>query len=513
MSAPYNRRDLLKSGLALSAGSLISPIASSASVEPRGGKDATKAPFKPTWNSLRNIAVPQWLRDGKFGIYTHWGIYSVPAYGKNGTWYAHNMYTKPDSDERKHQEATYGSLDKFGYKDFIPMFTGSHFDADEWAELFKKSGARFAGPVAEHHDGFAMWNTKFSTWNAAKMGPKRDVVGQLSKAIKNQDMKFMTALHHAEHWFYFPVWDKRYDVSDPRYAGLYGQSHEKGALPDKKFLDVWIGKLKEVVDNYDPDLVWFDYGLQLIQQGYKEEFAQYYFNKAARLGKEVTITYKYHDLTPGVGIYDLELGRESNMTYSEWITDSTIDSGSGWGYVTSAGFKSVDDLVQGLVDRVSKNGFFLLNVGPKPDGTIPEPAKERLLAMGDWLRINGEAVYGTTPWLIAGEGPTQLKKSGAFNEDNSLRYTSEDIRFTYRNKTLYATLLAWPGEKASIKSLVPKGETWPGLYPSEVASIKMLGSEEPLHWEFTKEALVIDVPKTKPCDHAFVYKISLKDPF
>ncbi len=296
------------------------------------------------------------------------------------------MYTKPDSDERKHQEATYGPLDKFGYKDFIPMFTGSHFNADEWAELFKKAGARFAGPVAEHHDGFAMWNTKFSPWNAAKMGPKRDVVGQLSKAIKKQDMKFMTALHHAEHWFYFPVWDKRYDVSDPRYAGLYGQSHEKGALPDKKFLDVWIGKLKEVVDNYDPDLVWFDYGLQLIQQGYKEEFAQYYFNRAARLGKEVTITYKYHDLTPGVGIYDLELGRESNMTYSEWITDSTIDSGSGWGYVTSAGFKSVDDLVQGLVDRVSKNGFFLLNVGPKPDGTIPEPAKERLLAMGEWLK-------------------------------------------------------------------------------------------------------------------------------
>ena len=283
------------------------------------------------------------------------------------------------------------------------------------------------------------------------MGPKRDVVGLLSNAIKKHGMKFMTALHHAEHWFYFPVWDKRYDVSDPRYAGLYGESHEKGALPDKKFLDVWIGKLKEVVDKYDPDLMWFDYGLQLIQQGYKEEFFQYYFNKAAGSGKEVTVTYKYHDLTPGVGIYDLELGRESNMTYSEWITDSTIDSGSGWGYVKSAGFKTADDLVQGLIDRVSKNGFFLLNVGPKPDGTIPDPAKERLRAMGKWLEINGEAVYGTTPWLIAGEGPTQLKKSGAFNEDNSLRYTSEDIRFTYRDKTLYATVLAWPNDKAAIK--------------------------------------------------------------
>lgn len=142
---------------------------------------------------------PQWLRDGKFGIYTHWGVYSVPAFGKNGTWYAHNMYTNPESEERKHQEATYGPLDKFGYKDFIPMFTGKHFDADEWAELFKKAGARFAGPVAEHHDGFAMWNTKYSEWNAAKMGPKRDVLGELSRSIKQHGMKFLTAFHHLEH--------------------------------------------------------------------------------------------------------------------------------------------------------------------------------------------------------------------------------------------------------------------------------------------------------------------------
>jgi alpha-L-fucosidase len=506
-----NRRELLKGGLALSAGPLA--MAGSETHGQSSKARGVQGAFQETWNSLRGIAVPQWLRDGKFGIYTHWGIYSVPAYGSNGTWYAHNMYTNPDSDERKHQEAKYGPLNKFGYKDFIPMFTGSRFDPDEWAELFKNAGARFAGPVAEHHDGFAMWNTKYSEWNAAKMGPHRDVLGELSKSIKQQGMRFLTAFHHAEHWFYFPTWDLRYDVSDPRYAGLYGVSHERGELPTKEFLDVWLGKLREVVDHYSPDVVWFDYGLQLIQQSYKKEFLAYYFNKAAAAGREVAVTYKNHDLVPGVGIDDLEQGRESNMTYYEWITDATIDSGNGWGYVEEAGFKTVSQLVTGLVDRVSKNGFLLLNVGPKPDGTIPEPAKERLLAMGDWLRINGEAIYGTSPWLISSEGPTQFKKSGAFNEDNRIQFTPEDVRFTCRENFLYATVLAWPGEKASIKSLVPREEIWAGLYPSEIDSIRMLGSDEPLRWEFTKEALVVTTPRVRPCDNAFVFKFTLKRPF
>ena len=509
---PWNRRDLLKSGVALSAGSVINPFAQASRHDANPSAAAT-ATYQASWNSLRNIPVPQWLRDGKFGIYTHWGIYSVPAYGKNGTWYAHDIYTNPDSDNTKHHIATYGPLDKFGYKDFIPSFTGSHFDPDEWADLFKNAGARFAGPVAEHHDGFSMWNTKYSQWNAAKMGPKRDVVGELAKACKSRGLKFLTAFHHAEHWFYFPVWDRRYDLGDPRYSGLYGEYHEKGALPDKKFLDTWKGKLIEVVDNYDPDVVWFDYGLELVQQNYKKDFAAYYFNRAAAKGKEVTITYKWHNLTPGVGIYDLELGQETDMTYSEWITDTTIDAGSGWGYVSALGFKSVNELVIGLVDRVSKNGFLLLNVGPKPDGTIPEPAEERLKGIGGWLRINGEAIYDTSPWLIAGEGPTKLAKSGPFNENNGLQYTPQDIRFTCKNDTLYATVLAWPGDRTSITSLVPKGTTWPGLYPTEIASIQMLGSDEPIHWEFTKDALVLTVPKAKPCSDAFVYKIALKRPF
>ena len=509
----FTRREILTTGLVVSAGSLLAnqPLASTTAPQANTARQTRR--FRPTWNSLRTVNTPPWLRDGKFGIYTHWGVYSVPAYGKNGTWYAHDIYTNPDSDDRKHHEATYGPLEKFGYKDFIPMFTGEKFDADAWAQLFKQAGARFAGPVAEHHDGFSMWDTKYSKWNAAKMGPKRDVVGELSKAIKKQDMKFLTAFHHAENWFYFPTWNKKYDVSDPAYAGLYGRSHAPEALPDKQFLDTWEGKIIEVIDNYGPDIMWFDFGLKLVHEWYKKDVLTYYFNKALDQNRDVTVTYKWHDLPPLVGVDDLELGQELDLTYNEWITDTTVDAGSGWGYVKAAGFKTSDELVTGLVDRVSKNGFLLLNVGPKPDGTIPDEGRERLLAMGKWLSTNGEAIYGTTPWFTPGEGPTQLEKKGAFNEKNGMVYTPQDIRFTANDNILYATVLAWPGEAASIKSLVPKGNTWTGLYPSEIASITMLGDGAELPWKFTPDALVIQTPKNKPCDHAYVFKITRKKPF
>lgn len=473
---------------------------------------AEDKPYKPTWDSLRDRRTPQWLHDGKFGIYTHWGVYAVPAVGPNGTWYSNAIYTKPDSPQRKHHEATYGPLEKFGYKEFIPMFTGEKFNADEWVELFQKSGARFAGPVAEHHDGFAMWDTKYSEWNAAKMGPKRDVVGELSKAIKRHGMKYVVAFHHAANWFFFPVWDKRYDCSDPRYSGLYGFIHEEGAQPSKEFLEEWEGKILEVIDKYEPDLIWFDFGLDLINEEYTKDFLAYYFNKAAAQNKEVTVTYKDHDLPPGVGINDLELGQELEMTYHEWITDTSVDDQGAWSYVRDAGFKSVNTLVDNLVDRVSKNGYLLLNVGPKADGTIPEEAEERLLGIGKWLQINGEAIYGTSPWIIAGEGPTQLEKKGAFNERVDLRYTAQDIRFTMKDSTLYATVLDWPGDEVLIRSMATKG-THVGLYPSEIVSVTMLGDGKELKWELTKEGLAVETPKKRPCEHAFVFKIVRKRPF
>jgi len=498
----------MHSALVLAAWAMLAGMA--------GGATAVEQPYQPTWNSLKAWHSPQWLRDAKFGIYTHWGVYSVPAMGPNATWYANKAYWQPDSNERKYWEQTYGPLEKFGYKDFIPMFTAEKFNAEEWADLFQKAGARFAGPVAEHHDGFAMWDTKYSEWNAAKMGPKRDVVGQLAAAIKKHGIKFVTAFHHAENWVYFPTFDTRYDCGDPRYSGLYGFIHEKNALPTKAFLDQWLGKINEVVDKYDPDLIWFDNGLEIITDAYKMDMLAYYYNRAAARKKEVVVTYKRHALPPGTGLLDLERGQEADLTYYEWITDSTVDNGKGWGYVKGLGFKTVDNLIDNLVDRVSKNGYLLLNVGPKPDGTIPDEAKELLLGMGKWLQVNGEAIYGTTPWVVAGEGPTRLTTRGDFNEKNDMRYTGEDIRFTVKDNNLFATVLDWPGDKLLIKSLAPRVQSWTGwtgLYPSEIASVTMLGDGKELKWEVTKEGLSVEAPKTKPCDHAFVFKIARRKPF
>jgi alpha-L-fucosidase len=271
------------------------------------------------------------------------------------------------------------------------------------------------------------------------------------------------------------------------------------------------------VDKYEPDFLWFDFGLGFIPEEYKKDLLARYFNKAAAQNREVVVTYKDHDLPPGVGINDLELGQEREMTYHEWITDSSVDNQGAWGYVKGAGYKTTENLVHNLVDRVSKNGFLLLNVGPKPDGTIPEEAKERLLGLGKWLETNGEAIYGTMPWIIAGEGPTKLDGQGPFNEMDSLRYKAQDIRFTANGNVLYATALGWPGEKIQIKSLAggpdPGRNFWNGLYPSEIVSVSMLGDGQPLAWQLTKEGMTIETPKTRPCAYAFVFKIVRRKPF
>jgi alpha-L-fucosidase len=475
---------------------------------------AQKPIYRSDWADLKRHKTPDWLRDGKFGIYTHWGIYAVPAMGPNATWYSNAFYMREDSWQRRYQEETFGPLSEFGYKDFIPMFTAEKFDPDEWADLFQKSGARFAGPVAEHHDGFAMWDTRWSDWNAARMGPRRDVVGELEKAIKARGMKFVTAFHHAANWFFFPVWDDRYDCANPEYSGLYGFIHERGAEPSPEFLAEWYGKLVEVVDKYDPDFVWFDFALDIIREDRVRDFVAYYYNKALERDKEVVITYKDHDLPPGVGVVDLELGQEPELTHHEWITDTSIDDQGAWGYVKDAGFKSVNRLVDNLVDRVSKNGYLLLNVGPKADGTIPEEAKACLLGIGDWLRVNGEAIYGTSAWTKFGEGPTGMERgrNAMFNEAD-LKFTAEDIRFTVKGDVLYAIVLDWPGEKVVIKSVVPyrdEDERYDGyfLYEDEILSVTMLGDGEELEWELDREkGLTIQTPERRPCGHAYVFKV------
>jgi len=478
--------------------------------------------YKPTWESLRKHTTPQWFREAKFGIYTHWGIYAVPARGPNATWYPHNMYREGTAQSQYHTE-TYGHPSKFGYKDFIPQFTAEKFDPDEWAELFSRSGAKFAGPVAEHHDGFCMWDTQYSKWNAVNMGPKRDVVGELETAIRAQGMKYMVALHHAANWRFFPHWRKEFDTSDPAYQGLYGELHnqewaermsefesdddawELQDKPSQTFLKQWLGKTKEVMDKYRPDLVWFDFGLRMIQEHYKRDMLAHYYNQGLDWGKEVLVTYKWHDLAPGAGLVDLELGRHDTLMHHEWLTDTTVDNGSGWGYLKETEYKTVKTLVHYLIDNVSKNGYLLLNVGPKPNGEIPEQAQDLLIGIGKWLDVNGEAIFGTTPWMTYGEGPTKMTKAGYFMEDQEVAYTAQDIRFTAKDDALYAICLGWPDGKVEIESAQ-------GLYEQEIASITMLGDGRALEWTMTESRLIITPPTRKPCGHAFVLKIRRKHP-
>lgn len=479
--------------------------------------------YEPTWSSLRDHTTPAWLRESKFGIYTHWGVYSVPACGPNGTWYAHNMY-RPGNSQYEHHAKTYGPASEFGYKDFIPMFTAEKFDAAEWAALFKASGAAFAGPVAEHHDGFSMWDSQVNEWNAARMGPKRDIVGELEKAIRAEGMRFMIALHHAEQWWFYPHWRADCDVSNPEYAGLYGPMHnldglQKGPIPQQRmrewywqdrpteaFLNFWRSKSHELIDNYRPDLIWFDFGINFVLEEYRKELLAHYYNKEKEWDRELAVTYKGHDLGTGTALIDYELGRMDQLTHYDWITDTSVDDQGAWSYVPDAGFKKVATLVHNLIDNVSKNGYLLLNVGPKADGTIPAGAKECLVGMGKWLQVNGEAVFDTMPWLSYGEGPTKMESSGMFSEQHEVAYTAEDFRFTCRDNLLYATCLGWPGKAVTIRAMKK-------LYPGEIESITMLGVERELEWSMTDDGLEIEPPAEKPCEDAFVFKIRRKNPF
>ena len=315
---------------------------------------------------------------------------------------------------------------------------------------------------------------------------------------------------------------RAYDTTDPRYAGLYGEPHDTNKSideiprdwtrlerPNKAFLDRWLAKTKEVIDGYEPDLIWFDFGIRFVQEHYKREMLAHYFNAAEAWGREVVLTYKNHDLVPGSGLIDLELGRFNEMTYNEWITDTTVDDGQGWCFLKNNTYKPPSEVVHYLIDNVSKNGYLLLNVDPMPDGRIPEPSQNILREMGSWLRVNGEAIYGTTPWMVYGEGPTRMEKAGDFTESEKLTYTGNDFRFTMKDDVLYAIALAWPGREASIRTV------WEKLYRDEIVRVSMLGVEGELAWRYddSDRSMKIETPSRKPCEHAWVFRIERKRPF
>ncbi|WP_207924604.1 alpha-L-fucosidase [Pedobacter changchengzhani] len=474
--------------------------------------------FQPNWKSLKTYTVPDWFRDAKFGIFIHWGVYSVPAYGGGGIfgeWYGNDMYQK-GSAAYKHHIETYGTQDKFGYKDFIPMFKGEKFDADAWAKLFKKAGAKYVVPVAEHHDGFAMYDTKLSKWNSVNMGPKRDVIGELSTSIRKEGMIFGLSSHRAEHWyFYHNGRDIKSDVNDPKFDDLYGPAATgEDSLSTTKispvFLNDWLLRNTELVDKYKPQLFWFDWWLDNPSfQPYLKSFAAYYYNAGIAMNKGVVLNYKNTAFPDSAAVIDFERDGDTKISKLPWQSDDSVGDRS-WGYIEDDHYKTPQFLIDGLIDIVSKNGNLLLNIGPKADGTIPEVQQHLLLEMGKWLDVNGEAIYGTRPWKIFGEGPGMIaaaekaKQNADSYKPEEKEFTAQDFRFTTKGDDIFAIALKIPTGKIILKSF---GKT---QLKKKVTAIKLLGSSKDLKWKQTNDALVIDAVGVYPSEYAASFQVAVK---
>jgi alpha-L-fucosidase len=352
-----------------------------------------------------------------------------------------------------------------------------------------------------------MWDSQLTKWDAKDMGPKLDVVGAMEKAVKSRGLKFITTYHR--HWLYawYPTWDKNTDASNPLFEGLYGPKVPEGTfvmankptdpLPDEKFNQDWLDRLTELTTKYDPDIIWFDNKMDIIGEEYRKQFLADFYNRGLEKGKDVVVTYKFTDLAVGSAVLDLERSRMSEKKEFTWLTDDSIDW-KAWSNIENPEYKSTNRLIDFLVDVVSKNGAVLLNITPTAAGEIPSQVQERLLQMGDWLAINGEAIYGTRPWKIYGEGPAEVVE-GHLSEHKNPDNTAEDIRFTTNEDILYATVLDWPEKEVLIKSL--------GSQEQKIKSIHLLGSQEVINWKQSETALIIQPSKSKIGDFAFVYKI------
>jgi alpha-L-fucosidase len=451
--------------------------------EPELKMPPPRGPVKPTWDSLKeNYKTPDWFKGAKFGIFIHWGLYSIPAY--HNEWYARHMYNA----FAKYHTATYGPPNEFGYKDFIPLFKPAKFNADEWAILFKRAGAKYVIPCAEHHDGFAMWDSDITPWCAGKLGPKRDFIGELAVAIKKQGLVFGVSDHRMEHHaFEFPAKGLKTDVFDPRFRDFYGPPIDNPKLwtgpgASAAFQEDWFRRAAELVDKYNPQMVWFDNGVNAREYDpIKLKFAAYYYNRAFERHEQVTISTKSDAYLFG-SLRDFEkVGSRSpkDIRPGYWQVDDPI--GSTWGYTKDEKFSPPAAILSKLVDSVSKGGSYLLNLSPNADGTIVDPQPQTLLAIGKWLGINGEAIYDSSPWIQYSDGP------------------KSSVRFTTRGDSLYAIHLGWPrGSTVDIASLPAS---------ISVKSVELLGSSAAIKFVQDQAGLKIFLPGDHPDELGPVFKI------
>lgn len=441
-----------------------------------------RGPFKDNWESLSDFHVPEWYRNAKFGIFIHWGVFSVPEFGNE--WYPRNMYSREHPCFQYHLEH-YGDLKEHGYKSLIPLFKAERFDADAWMEQIQESGAGYVMPVAEHHDGFQLYDSSLSDWNSVKMGPHRDIMAELKEAAGKRGIPFAMSNHRAEHCWFFNYADAETDVAMEENRDFYGiqqacnhdMSHDIYSLPpSKEHCENWLARQCEMVEKYKPYIVYFDWWVHNLGfKPYLKKFAAYYYNRAVEWGMEVAINYKYNAFVDGTAVYDIERGCLQGLRPDFWQTDTSTAKNS-WGYTRGNEYKSSTEIIEDLVDIVSKNGALLLNIGPRADGSICEEDQRILKDIGCWMKVNGEGIYGSGYWKIYGEGPAKTKE-GAFGERERRNYTERDIRFTYKKGVLYAFIMKTPKDgKITIQSLGltdPKG----GNGSFDIKTMQVLGSD------------------------------------
>ncbi len=477
--------------------------------------------YEPTWESLsRHQEIPEWLHDAKLGIYFHWGVFTVPAFGSE--WYPYNMYRENNAVHR-HHVATYGK--DFNYHQFVDQFTGEEFDAKEWAKLFKDSGAKFAGPCALHHDGFAMWDSDLTPWNSMDRGPKRDITGEFLRELKALNLKTITTFHHArnmqrnantpEEWASTGAHNCGYNSHFAYDPSLITSSEDEelqmmyGNQGEEKFLKYWYDIVDEVATKYSPDMIWFDSWLNMIPEELRQEMVANYYNKARAKGQDVTIGYKQEDLPLDVGILDIEQGGKTDISERVWMTDITI-SNSSWSYVEGQTYKAPELVLRNMIDVWSKNGIVLLNISPTSHGVIPEAQREVLRPIGEWLAKYGEAVYETRPFSKYGWGATVAKAGSHGGQSSKVEYSASDIRYTLSkdNKTLYVTFLGAPkpGTKVYFPDFAP--HRYPT--PTPIKRVTLLGSDVEVEYYPSTDRALLVIPDAEMDEMATVFKFELE---
>ena len=502
--------------------------------------------YKPEWKSLQNNEAPEWYEDAKLGFWVHWGVYSVPAFKGNhaAEWYGRWMYSQKDQSSRNnqglathlHHNETYGPPETFGYKDFIPMFKAENFNADEWADLCVQGGAKFFTMMGAHHDSFCLWDTKLSKWNSVNMGPKRDLVGEIEKAVRKRGLKFGVSNHTAWNYAFFQ-WNhiNRYDATNPEYQDLYGNPivqksadtvriyngeerktwipRSRGLVkPSERDMNRWLARTKELADMYKPDLYYFDWGFKLpIWESRRKEFGAHYYNSAVKNGKgtfgnpNVVLNYKSKFYAEGSAVRDYERGGMKTIGKMVWQTDDCVYDDHNWGFVEGTPIKPTNMIVDQLMDIISKRGVLMLSFAPRPDGTFPEEQKTMMFELGAWLKICGEAVYKTRPYEVFGDVGD---KWGETNETGHKMYTAttKDVRFTRnkKNTVLYITSLKWPENgKLLIQSLSK-------LDLKTLKSIKLIGGKGRVKIKQSEYGLEISLPKKPNYKYAYPIRLEFK---